>query len=152
MLAKYKAMLFFPGGDPAAGASIDVFIDGSNTMPLMFADIAATIPVTSPIVADGMGTIEFYAAPGLYVAELAGTFLRIPVDPSFGSPVVPNVWVHTQTVAATVWTIDHYFETKPSVAVDIGTAELHSQVAHPTLIQTVLTFSAAVAGAAYLRR
>jgi hypothetical protein len=152
VLGKYKAMLFFPGGNPASFASIGISIDGSNTVPLMFADLAATIPVATPIVADVMGTIEFYAPPGLYLAEVAGTWSRIPVDPAFGSPVVPDVWVHMQTVPSAVWTIDHYFETKPSVSIDIGTAQVEAQVAHPTLTQTVLTFSSAQAGAAYLRR
>lgn len=152
MLVQYHLMLFFPGGNPAAGASIGVSMDGSNVAPLMFADAGATIPVTSPITADGMGNIDFYAPPGLYLAELSGAWFRIPVDPGFGAPVVPDVWVHTQTVVATVWTIDHWFQTKPSVSIDVGTAEVHSSVQHPSLTQTVITFSAPVSGAAYLRR
>lgn len=152
MLVQYHLMLFFPGGNPAAGASIDVSIDGSNVAPLMFADAGATIPVSSPIIADGMGNVDFYAPPGLYVAELSGAFFRIPVAPGFGAPVVPDVWVHMQTVPSTVWTIDHYFQTKPSVSIDIGTAQVEAQVAHPSLVQTVLTFTSAQSGAAYLRR
>jgi hypothetical protein len=145
-------MLFFPGGNPAAGASIDISLDGSNQIPLMFADQAATIPVSSPIVADAMGNIFFYAAPGLYVAELSGSFFRIGVHPSYSAPVWPDVWVHMQTVAATVWTIDHYFGTKPSVSIDLGTSQVEAEVDHPSLTQTVLTFTSAQTGAAYLRR
>lgn len=152
MLVQYHLMLFFPGGNPAAGASIDVSMDGSNVAPIMFADAGATIPLSSPLVADGMGNIDFYAAPGLYLAELSGGFFRIPVAPGFGAQVFPDVCVHMQTVPALVWTIDHYFQTKPSVSIDVGTAQVEAQIAHPSLTQTVLTFTSAQSGAAYLRR
>lgn len=152
MLVHYSTMLFFPGGNPAAGALIDVSMDASNVAPLLFADAGATIPVISPLTADSMGNIDFYAPPGLYLAELAGAFFRIPVDPGFGAPVIPDVWVHMQTVPALVWTIDHYFQTKPSVSIDVGTAQVEAQVSHPSLTQTVLTFTSAQSGAAYLRR
>lgn len=151
-LAKYHLMMFFPGGNPASGASIKISSDGSNVTPALFADIGATVPVTSPITADASGNIDFYAPPGLYLAELSGTFFRVPVDPLFGSPVVPDVWVHTQTVPATVWTIDHYFQTKPSVSVDVGAAQVEAEVDHPSLTQTTITFGAPTAGTAYLRR
>lgn len=152
MLVKYHLMLFFPGGNPAAGASISIFMDGSNVAPLMFADSGATIPVSSPLIADGMGNIDFYASPGLYLAGLAGEMFRIPVDPGFGAQVFPDVCVHMQSVAATVWTIDHWFQTKPSVSIDIGPAQVEASVQHPSLTQTVITFSEPVTGAAYLRR
>lgn len=152
MLVQYHLMLFFPGGNPAAGASIGVSMDGSNVAPTMFADAGATIPLSSPLIADGMGNIDFYAPPGLYVATLSGSSFRIPVDPGFGAPVIPDVWVHMQTVPATVWTITHWFQTKPSVSIDIGTNQVEAEVDHPSLVQTVLTFSSAQTGAAYLRR
>lgn len=153
MLVLYTAVIFFPGGNPAAGASILILQDGSNQAPYMFADAGATIPVSSPIVADGTGQISFYAPPGLYWAELVGALSRIPIDPSHAAPVWPDVWVHMQTVPSLVWTIDHYFGTKPSVSIDVGpTAQVEAQVDHPSLTQTVLTFTTAQTGAAYLRR
>ncbi len=152
MLPQYSAVIFFPGGDPAAGATITVSLDGSNVVPLLFADSAATTPIGPGIVADLSGAISFYAAPGLYLAQLAGTYSRVGPDPGWGAPVVPDVFIHTQTMPAAVWTIDHYFDTKPAVSIDTGTAHVETQVDHPTLTQTVLTFSSAVTGAAYLRR
>lgn len=151
-LVPYTAMLFFPGGGPAVGASIDVGMDGSNQMPLLFLDAGAVVPAPNPMIADGTGTILFYAAPGLYQAELGGTFIRVPVDPGYGAPVWPDLWVHMQTVPATVWTVDHYFGTKPSVSIDLGSSQVEAEVDHPSLTQTVLTFTSAQQGAAYLRR
>ena len=152
MLAKYHAMLFFPGGNVASNASIGVLMDASNQPVIMFADAGATIPLTSPLTADSMGRIDFYAAPGLYLSELSGTMQRIMVDPSFGAPVWPDLCVHMQTVPSTVWTVDHYFGTKPSVSIDVGTSQVEAEVDHPSLTQTVLTFTSAQTGAAYLRR
>jgi hypothetical protein len=151
-LVPYTSMLFFPGGGQASGASIGIGMDGSNQVPMIYLDAGAVVPAPNPMIADGTGTIMFFAAPGLYVAELAGTFLRVPVDPTYGAPVWPDLWVHMQTVAATVWTVDHYFGTKPSVSIDLGTNQVEAEVDHPSLTQTVLTFTTAQTGAAYLRR
>lgn len=152
MLAQYTVMLFFPGGDVAAGASIDISMDASNQMPLIYVDPGATIPAPNPMIADVTGTITFYAAPGFYLAELSGTFFRIHVDPGFAPAVWPDLYVHMQTVPALVWTIDHYFGTKPGVSVDISNNQVEPEVDHPSLTQTVLTFNTPQQGAAYLRR
>lgn len=152
MLVHYRDMLFLPGGNQAAFQPADISMDASNQVPLMFADAGATVPLTSPLMTDGMGTIDFYAAPGFYLAEIAGTKFRIDIAASFTAPVWPDLCVHMQTVPAAVWTVDHWFGTKPAVSIDTGTAHVETQVDHPSLTQTVLTFSSAVTGAAYLRR
>lgn len=153
MLPHYSLMLFFPGGNPAAGASIDLSMDGSNVPPLLFTDSAATTPAANPMIAGPMGMIGFYAAPGLYLAELAGTFVRVPVDPAWPDPVIPDVYVHEQTVPSLTWTVDHHFGTdNPSVTITITDMQVETRIDHPTTEQTVLTFSTPVAGVATLRR
>lgn len=152
-LTPYRVMIFFPGGNPAAFAAINVVLEGSNVPPQVFADAAATLPLTLPLTADGMGTITFYAAPGCYLGVLSGTRTRIPVLSTHPSPVFPDVYVHTQGAPALSWTIDHHFGTPPSVDVVIagGAAEI-GEVTHVSNNQLTITFGSPTAGTAYLRR
>lgn len=153
MLVQYTAMLFFPGGGQAIGASIGVSVDGSNQAPMMYADALGAVPEANPMVGDATGTITFYASPGLYLAELAGTWTRIPIDPSYPDPVFPNLYVHTQAVASDVWTINHFFGVNPSVTLVGGALQSEeTEVSFPSPTQTVLTFSSAQTGTAYLRK
>jgi hypothetical protein len=151
-LVPYSAMLFFPGGDPAVGALIDISLDGSNQPPFMYLDAAGTLPAPNPMTADATGSIMFYAAPSLYLAELAGTFTRIAVDPLYPNPVWPNLYVHTQAVASSVWTVDHYFGTSPDVTILGLTAQVETDVNHTSPLQTVITFSSPQTGTANLRK
>lgn len=152
MLVQYTAMLFFPGGGQAIGASIDVTLDGSNQAPLLFVDALGTIPEVNPLIGDGTGTITFYAAPSLYLAELAGTWTRIPVDALYPDPVFPNLYVHTQAVPAAVWTVNHHFGTRPAVDIIIGGEVFEADVTHPDGETTVITFGSPTTGTANLRR
>lgn len=152
MLPLYSAMIFYPGGNLAAGASVRISMDGSNVPPLIFADTNGTVPAANPLVADGMGTVQFYAAPGLYLAELSGTFTRIRPDAGWVGDVTPDVFVFTQAVPSTVWTVDHFFGTEPSVTVVSAGAQIETLITHPSAVQSVLTFSSPVSGTATLRR
>jgi hypothetical protein len=152
VLTPYRTMLFFPGGNQAAGASVKVSTDASNVAPLIFTDAAGTTPAANPAIADSQGVVFFYAAPGYYLAELSGTFTRIPVDFTYPTPTWPNLFIHTQAVAATVWTINHFFGIQPMVSVDVGAALVETQVDHPSASQTVITFGVPMTGIAYLRR
>lgn len=152
MLPHYTAMIFFPGGDPAAGASIEILSDGSNVPPLIYQDTGATLVQANPIIASPMGMIGFYASPGLYLAELSGTFVRVRPDAAWPDPVIPNVFLFEQNVPSNVWTVDHYFGTEPSVTVVSSGAQVETMITHPSLTQSVLTFSAPIVGTATLRR
>lgn len=152
MLPLYRAMIFFPGGNPAAGASINVSSDGSNVAPLLYLDSAGTLVSPNPIIADGMGTITFYASPGFYLAWISGAAYRIRVDPAWPDPVYADVFIHEQTVASATWTVDHHFGTDPSVTIITGGTQVESQITHPSVTQTVITLSAPLTGTAYLRR
>lgn len=152
-LVLYSVMLFYPGGGVASGAHPTVHLHGSNQAPLLFTDSAGTTPASNPMTADSVGVIQFYAAPGHYMAELAGDMFYIPVDESFTDPVWQDLWVHTQATAETVWTIAHHFGVPPSVDVvlDGGVVET-AEVGHVDSETTTITFGAATAGTAYLRR
>lgn len=151
-LTQYRQMVFFPGGNPAAFASIAVVLEGSNVPPSVFADVAATLPLSLPLTADSMGTIAFCAAPGCYLAVLSGTRTRIGVDPANTDPVFPDVYVHTQAAPALTWTIDHHLGIEPAVSIILGIENVEAHIDHPDNSQTVLTFSQPVAGVAQLRR
>jgi len=151
-LVRYSVMIFFPGGNPAVGASIQISLDGGNQAPLIFTDAAGTIPAANPMIAGGMGVVSFYAAPSLYLAELAGTFFRVPVSAFHVGDVWPNLYVHTQAAVAAVWTVDHHFGVEPDVTIVVSGADAETQITHPTPEQTVITFNPPRSGTAYLRR
>ncbi len=151
-LVLYSAILFYPGGGVASGASVEVQLRSSNQGPLMFSDMAGTSPLSSPLTADGTGMIQFYAAPGYYDAFLAGSVFPIDVDDSFTDPVWPDVWIHEQLSPAAVWTVDHHFGVVPAVDVVAGGVSEISAVAHPNASQTTITFGGPSTGTAYLRR
>lgn len=151
-LVLYSTMLFYPGGGVASGASIAIHLHGSNQAPILFTDSAGTTPAANPITADGMGQLSFWAAPGHYMAELAGDMFYIPIDPSHTEPVWQDLWVHAQSTPATVWTINHHFGTNPSVDVIVSGAVVEGEVAHSGPETTTITFGSAVSGTAYLRR
>jgi hypothetical protein len=151
-LAQYTATLFFPGGNRAVGASVVVSIQASNQVPLLFADAAGTIPVPVTMTADGAGMITFYAAPGYYLANLAESLFPIPLDPGFSTATWPNTYIHVQTVPALMWTVDHFFGVVPSVDLVMSGNQVEAEIDHPSVTQTIITFTTAQTGAAYLRR
>lgn len=151
-LTPYQEMIFFPGGNPAAFAQIRVVLEGSNVPPKLFADAAATLPLSIPLTANGMGTITFYAAPGCYLGVLSGTRTRIPVMAGHPDRVFPDVYVHTQTAPALTWTIDHYLGIEPATNILFAGEAVEAQVDNPSNDQTLITFSEPTTGVAQLRR
>lgn len=152
-LVLYSLMLFYPGGGgPAAGVDFDVTLCGSNVLSTLFTDAAGTTPQANPVTSDSMGMIAFYASPGMYRTDLAGSMFEIPIDESFTDPVFSDLWTHTQSSPASVWTIDHHFGTHPLVQVIASGVEVEAEVAHPSASQTTITFGVPVTGTAYLRR
>lgn len=152
MLVSYSLLMFFPGGGPAISTPVSVALHGSNVQPILFTDAAGTIPASNPVMTDGTGVLSFYAAPGCYRAELAGDTFDVPIDPAHTDPVWPGLWVHTQAVASTVWTVEHHFGVRPAVELIIGGADFEAEVTHPDDETTVITFGSPLAGTAMLRR
>lgn len=151
-LIKYASYIYLPGGNPAANLSVPVYLAGGNQLVPLRADKPGTMPLANPPTTDADGLLTFYAPPGDYTTWLAGAPILLSVADDETDEAWPNTLVHMQTVAATVWTVDHYFGIKPSVFVDVGNSQVEAEVSHPSLTQTVLTFSSAQSGAAYLRR
>lgn len=152
VLTPYRETIFFPGGNPAIGADVLVTLDGSNVLPSLFSDAAATLPIGNVITADGTGTIQFYAAPGCYLGVLAGTSARVPVQVGHPDPVFSNLYVHTEPAPAAVWTIDHWLGVEPAVDILLSGDAVEADITHPTVNRTVITLSQPLAGVAQLRR
>ena len=60
-------------------------------------------------------------------------------------------YIHTQSVAASVWTINHNLGYKPAVtALTVGGLEMEVEVLHISINQTQISLVAAMAGTARL--
>lgn len=151
-LVLYSTMLFYPGGDPASNILVSVWHRASNQMALLFTDGTGTTPAPNPATTDGNGVVSFYAAPGDYVVPLAGDIFPVPIDESFTDPVLPGLWVHTQSTPSAVWTIEHHFGINPQVDVLLSGDAVESAVEHPDAETTTIAFSVPVTGVANLRR
>lgn len=62
-----------------------------------------------------------------------------------------SAYLHTQTVPAAVWTINHNLGTRPAVAIlDAGGNEIEADVTHLSMNQLVIRFAIPIAGVARL--
>jgi hypothetical protein len=64
---KYSA--FDANGDPLAGGLLSVFLAGTSTNAVTYADVALLVPNTNPIVLDAAGRATVFLAPGSYKFE-----------------------------------------------------------------------------------
>lgn len=151
-LVLYSTTLFYPGGDQAAGVSVVVWHHASNQAALLFTDDTGTTPAANPVTTNSEGMLSFYSAPGTYAVLLAGNMFDVPVDPSITDPVFPGLWVHVQTVPATVWTVEHHFGVRPHVDLIISDDDAEAAVHHVDDETTTITFGSAITGTAHLRR
>lgn len=151
-LIKYSQYLTYPDGTPAAETAFPVMLLGGNILVPVFSDKAGTVPLANPVATDTNGLLTFYAAPGAFVTDIAGTLFQYPVDDAEEDPAWPGTFVHTQASAASVWTIEHHFGVHPHVTVLVSAAVTQGDVTHPDDETTVITFGAPVTGTALLRR
>jgi len=94
----------------------------------------------------------------LITAPVAGQVLRRAADGLWRNVTLTaadvgaiSPYVHTQSTAATTWTINHNLGFRPSVELlDSGSQEIDADVSHPSVNQTVVTLKAATAGLARL--
>jgi hypothetical protein len=83
--------------------------------------------------------------------ESANAGLSIVVSDNKLTFTAKTAYVHTQTVAASVWTIIHNLGKYPSVSiVDSANDEVIGEVRYTNTNQVVVTFSAAFSGKAFL--
>lgn len=74
-----------------------------------------------------------------------------PGPPGPVGPAGITAYIHTQSTAASVWTINHNLGYRPAVEVlDSGSQEIDGEVSHPTVNQTVVTLNPPTAGIARL--
>ena len=151
-LIQYGQYLTYPDGSPAAEASFPVMLLGGNVLVPTFSDKAGTIPLANPVLTDTDGLLTFYAAPGAYLTDVAGTLFHYLVDVTEPDDAWPGTFVHEQLFLATVWTVEHHFGVEPSAEILIDGAHVEATVAHPNSETTTLTFSSPQSGTAYFRR
>lgn len=152
MIVLYSTYLQFPGGNPAANYPIPVSPMGSNQLALIFTDQTGTVAADNPVITDSYGQVVFWAAPGNYLASLAGEYFGVPVDESITESVWPDLWIHEQSTPSTVWTVNHHFGVQPGTEIILSGEESEAVVSHPTNETTVFTFGIPTVGFAYLRR
>lgn len=151
-LIRYSQYITYPDGSPAASIPLAVWLLGGNVPIPLFADKAGTVPLANPTMTDGDGLISVFAAPGPLTAELAGQVFPFLVDATETDEAWPGTFVHTQAVAATVWTVEHHFGIQPTVENLVLSEPTEAQVSHPDDETTVITFAVPTAGTAHLRR
>lgn len=151
-LIKYGQFLTFPDGSPAAETSFPVMLLGGNVLVPVFADKAGTTPLANPVMTDTDGLLTFYAAPGCFATDVAGTFFHYLVDELEPDDAWPGTFIHEQTSPASVWTVEHHLGVEPSVQVVVLGAATEAEVSHTDEETTVITFGAPTSGTAYLRR
>jgi hypothetical protein len=95
----------------------------------------------------GGGTDEVWIGPEPPVSETLELWYDSDA-PGIGLGTVS--YMHTQAVAATVWSIDHNLGWFPNVMVLSGSDTLEGDISQTTVMRMTLTFSAAVSGIAYL--
>jgi hypothetical protein len=151
-LIRYFQYITYPDGKPAGGVSLPVWLLGGNQPVPLFADKAGTVPLANPVITAPDGLVDVYAAPGPLTAELAHEVFPFRVHPSEPDAAWPNTFIHTQAMAATVWTITHHFGIQPAVTNLVASEPVNAEVTHPDDETTVITFSAPTSGTAHLRR
>lgn len=151
-LIKYTQFLTYPDGSPAAEASFPVMLLGGNVLVPAFSDKAGTTPLANPVLTDTDGMLTFYAAPGAFATDIAGTLFHYPVDDTEPDDAWPGTFVHEQVSAATVWTVEHHFGVEPTVQIITSGTAAEAEVTHSDDETTVITFNPAQSGTAFLRR
>lgn len=151
-LIKYMQYITLPDGSPAAEMSIPIHLVGGSVLVPLFADKAAVTPLANPVTTDQDGLAEFYAAPGAFCAELAGSMFHLMVAADEPDDAWPGTFVHEQVSPASVWTIGHHFGVTPAATILVGGQSVEADVTHPDAETTVITFSAPTVGVALLRR
>lgn len=151
-LIKYGKYLTYADGSPAAGIVVPVQLLGGNVLVPLFSNKAGTTPKPNPVMTDGDGLAEFYAAPGEYFTDISGNVFHYDVDPTETDDAWPGTFVHDQAVAATVWTVAHHFGAPPQVTVLVAGQVAEADVFHPDPETTTITFGTPTVGVALLRR
>lgn len=151
-LIKYAQYLFYPDGSPASEVELPVHLWGGNVLVPTFTNKAGTTPLANPVMTDVGGLLTFYAAPGNYLTDVAGTIFNYPVDAGETDDAWPGLFIHAQASAAATWTVAHHFGVEPSVNVIVEGDVVEAGISHTDGETTVITFGAPSTGTAYLRR
>jgi hypothetical protein len=78
-LAQYDEPFWYPSGALAAGIPARVFELSSNTLAVLWADAAGTIPLPQPVTTSGAGRLTFWAEEGDYWLHIDSESFQITV-------------------------------------------------------------------------
>lgn len=110
-------------------------------------DFTVEIPAGRDLTLDAASPLAVELDVGVSLAVEVGT-AQGPAGPPGAAQAT---YVHSQPVAAMVWTVDHNLGFWPDVIVfDASGSEVKGAASNPTLNRTTLTFSAPIAGTARL--
>lgn len=137
----------YPDGSPAIAVPFKVLTtDGS--LAALYTTAAGTVARPNPTAADGLGQIDFYAAPGAYDVVMLDTnyTMRVVVYPPDTGTAVELGEVKTQAAAAATWTFSHGLGRIPGVSLYLMDGEEVETDVDASDTQVIATWPSPVAG------
>jgi hypothetical protein len=112
----------YANGQVARNQAVTIFNRGAETLPDLYEDAAATIPLTNPLRTDYVGNLAFYLDPGYY--DIEAYDVRVPFDITSigdGSAIVAQVSGLESTVVTLGETVStHISSPRPHQAAESG--------------------------------
>lgn len=116
--------------------------------------VSVTAVTNTVAVTEGDGTTAVVTVPATSVVTAIAAGPQGPQGeqgPTGPAGPASAFYVHTQSTAATTWTINHNLGFRPAVELlDSGNQEIDGDISHPSINQTVVTLNPATAGIARL--
>ena len=110
----------YDDGTLARSAAVHVYLTGTTTPAVIYANASGTVAGSNPVLTDGLGNLKFYADPGTYDLELNGATVTTTIDVPGGTGGGDATFVYTQSTPSASWNIPHLLGRVPHVQVFIG--------------------------------
>jgi len=151
-----EAILYSTNGDPARLVPITITDDATSALATLYADRNKTTTAANPTKTDALGNLSFYTDPGFYRVQLVGTtqsFL-VEVRGETGSGGGAAQYEHVQSVAQSVWSINHELGLRPSAvsvfSLDYGQQYDEFTVQHVDVNNLLISMDVPTAGRALM--
>jgi hypothetical protein len=114
-----EAILYSTTGDPAKSVLVEVREDLTNVLTTLYTDINRSGVVANPTKTDLLGNLSFYADAGFYRVTVVGTTQSFLIEVQIegtggGGGEGPGQYEHVQSIAQSVWTVNHALGFRPS--------------------------------------
>ena len=145
-MAAYADVYWDANGTFAINTTARVFHRFSSVLAPLFSDPAMTVAIANPTSTDGIGVLQFHAAPGDYWIHIRGLTFDVVIGDDFSWH---GVYPHVQLIAADPWLVTHNLNSTPAVSVVDGSGnELLGQVTHTSLNTLTIDFGVLQTGTA----